>query len=115
MRRSARKITRRWTPGVEELKLVAHVIWRGQFATENVEVKFLAVLTSAQSYVEALEPLLAVQNQAFLLVIVRHLERTQFVPMILLEVVYELPPANAHLRLPNQQSADGVLPKNGIE
>src|SRR5207244_3216450 len=59
---------------VKELELVPHVVWGGEFAAEDVEVEFLPVVTATQSDVEALKPLLAVQDKAFLPVVVGHLE-----------------------------------------
>jgi methylase of polypeptide subunit release factors len=87
----------------------------GEFAAENVEVKFLRVVTAAQTDEEALEPLLAVEDEALLLVIVGHLERAQVLPVLLLKVVDELAPSDAYFRLPYQEGADRVLSQDGIE
>ena len=100
---------------IEELELELHVIRRGEFTAENVEVEFFAVVAAPQCDEEALKPLLTVQDKALLLVVVRHFEVTEVVPVFFLEVVNELAATDSHLGLPDQQRANGVLPENGIE
>src|SRR5258708_27123945 len=61
---------------IKETELESHVVRRGQFPAENVEVEFLAVVAATQSDEEALKPLLPIENKALLLLIIRHLEGT---------------------------------------
>jgi hypothetical protein len=98
-----------------KFKLVFDVIRRREIAAKNIEAQFFAVVTAHQPDEEALQTLLTIKDEAFLFDVHRYIEICKPMAVLLAKIVYELSSSEFALGLPNEQRANGILTKDGVE
>jgi hypothetical protein len=96
--------------GRQEFEPVLDIVGSTDLAAEDVETEFSPFVTSAKTDEEALEALLAVQNETFLAFVIGHVEIRNLKGA--LPVFNELAMADRALGLPDEEGADRVLAKD---